>query len=123
MNRASPAVTVDQYLNAVPLEQREALSAVRRMLEDAIPGVEAVISYQVPIFRYRGQGLVGISAGKKHCSLHLMSPPLAASIGGELTEGKMSGATLHFDADDPLSERTVRLIVERRMAEVDARLG
>lgn len=117
-----PATTVEEYLDAIPSTQGSALRLVRDRLVAVVPDAEQVISYQVPTIRYRGAGLVALSVAKTHCSLHLMSPPLATSLAGTLTEGRLSGATLHFDADAPLSEATVRLIATRRMAEVDARL-
>ncbi|WP_175494575.1 iron chaperone [Herbiconiux ginsengi] len=123
MPRGYAAETVEEYLAAVPDEQRPALAAVRAALLAAIPDATEGISYQIPIFSYRGKGLLGLSAAQKHCSLHLMSPPLAKALEAEgaLTEGRLSGATVQFPNDAPLSEATVRLIVERRIAEVDAR--
>ena len=94
-----------------------------RRLHAVVPDAEQENSYQVPTIRYRGAGLVALSVAKTHCSLHLMSPPLARSLAGVLSEGKLSGATLQFDAGSPLSAETVRIVAERRMAEVDARLG
>ena len=118
-----PASSVEEYLDAVPPDQGAALRLVRDRLLEVVPDAEQVISYQVPTLRYRGTGLVALSVATGHCSLHLMSPPLAKELAGVLTEGKLSGATLHFDAASPLSAETVRLVAERRMAEVDARLG
>ena len=118
-----PAGTVEEYLDAVPPEQGAALRVVRDRLLDVVPDAEQVISYQVPTLRYRGTGLVALSVAKSHCSLHLMSPPLATSLAGVLGEGRLSGATLQFDATTPLGVETVRLVAERRMAEVDAQLG
>ena len=118
-----PASTVEEYLDAVPPAQGAALRVVRDRLLAVVPDAEQVISYQVPTIRYRGAGLVALSVAKTHCSLHLMSPPLARALVGALTEGTLSGATLRFDAASPLGVETVRLIAERRMAEVDARLS
>lgn len=123
MGENATTATVLDYLAALPAGQRAALGEVRRILLDAIPGVEERISYRVPVFRYRGRGLVSLSAATNHCSLHLMSPDLAKELAGELTEGKMVGATLHFHEESTLSEETVLLIVERRMAEVDRQLA
>jgi uncharacterized protein YdhG (YjbR/CyaY superfamily) len=117
-----PATSVEEYLDAVPPAQGAALRLVRDRLVAVVPDAEQVISYQVPTIRYRGAGLVALSVAKTHCSLHLMSPPLARSLAGTLTEGRLSGATLQFDDDAPLSEETVRLIATQRMAEVDTRL-
>ena len=117
-----PATTVEEYLDAVPETQGAALRAVRDHFLAVVPGAEQVISYQVPTIKYRGAGLVALSVAKAHCSVHLMSPPLARALAGTLTEGHLSGATLQFDAAKPLSEETVWLVATRRMAEVDARL-
>lgn len=117
-----PATTVEEYLDAVPPAQGAALRAVRDRFLAVVPAAEQVISYQVPTIRYRGTGLVALSVATTHCSVHLMSPPLARALAGTLSEGRLSGATLHFDAATPLSEETVRLVATRRMAEVDARL-
>ena len=117
-----PATTVEEYLDAVPAAQAAALRAVRDHFLAVVPDAEQVISYQVPTIKYRGAGLVALSVAKAHCSVHLMSPPLARALAGTLTEGRLSGATLQFDAATPLSAETVRLVATRRMAEVDARL-
>jgi uncharacterized protein YdhG (YjbR/CyaY superfamily) len=121
--RGYAAKTVEEYLAVVPAEMRVALSGARDVLLDAIPGVTEGISYQIPIFYYRGKGLVGLSAAQTHCSLHLMSPPLARSLVGELSEGTLSGATLQFAPDAPLSATTIRMIVARRIEEADERLS
>lgn len=119
MARGFQAETVDEYLAAVPDGQRDALTTVRALLVAAIPDVEEVMSYQIPTFKSGGQALLAISAAKNHCSVHLMSPPLAKALGDELTEGKISGATVQFANDAPLGEATVRLIVDRRLAEIN----
>jgi uncharacterized protein YdhG (YjbR/CyaY superfamily) len=121
MERGFAASTVEEYLAAVPPEQRAAIDAVRQVILAAVPGCSEHIGYGVPIFDYGKRGLVGLSVAENYCSLHLMSPPLARQLKTQITEGDLVGATLHFTPDEPLSEGTVRLIVERRMAEVDAK--
>lgn len=123
MERGYSAQTVDEYFAAIPQEQRAALAPLRAIILDAIPQAGEHIGYGIPIFDYRRRGLVGLSVAKEYCSLHLMSPPLARELATTVTEGEFGGATLHFTPDAPLSERTVRMIVARRIAEVDARLG
>ena len=120
MARGIEAATVDEYLERMPEPFGAALRLVRERLVAAIPDVEQVISYRVPIFKYRGRGLVGLSATAMQCSLLLMSPPAAKALAGTLDEGSLSGATLHFDPVHPLSEATIRRIVDLRIREVDA---
>ena len=119
MERGYEAHTVDEYFAAIPEEQRALLQPIRETILDAIPDSAEHIGYGVPIFDYRRHGLVGLSVAQDYCSLHLMSPPLARELKSTLSEGDLVGATLHFTPDEPLSEATVLLIVERRMAEVD----
>lgn len=119
--RGYPAHTVEEYLTVVPEAMGRSLAVVREHIRAAIPGVTEKIAYGIPIFEYRGTGLVGLSAAQKHGSLHLMSPPAAAALAAELTEGRLVGVTLQFAADAPLSDGIVRRIVAHRIAEVDAR--
>ncbi len=121
MARGIEAATVDEYLERMPEPFGSALRVVRDRLVAAIPDVEQVISYRVPIFKYRGRGLVGLSATSTQCSLLLMSPPAAKALAGTLDEGTLKGATLHFDPAHPLSESTIQRIVALRISEVDAR--
>jgi uncharacterized protein YdhG (YjbR/CyaY superfamily) len=120
MERGYPAGTVDEYLAAVPEEQRAALESVRRVILDAIPDGSERIGYQIPMFEYHRRGLVGLSFADGYCCLHLMSPPLARAVAGFLDEGELLVCTVHFTADRPLGEATVRRIVAMRVAEVDA---
>lgn len=126
MPRGYPAETVEDYLAAIPAAERAALAPLRDVILAAIPDPGEHIGYQIPIFDYRGRGLIGLSVAAKHCALHLMSPPLAKALvaeagGTRIDTGKVSGATIQFPADNPLSAETVRMIVARRIAEVDAR--
>ena len=115
------ADSVEEYLAVVPVEMGEALRVVRGYIRNAIPDAGEHMGYGIPIFDYKGKGLVGLSAAQGHCSLHLMSPPLAKQLAGSLGEGRLSGATLQFDAAAPLSDDLVRRIVALRIAEVESR--
>lgn len=42
-------------------------------IKAVVPKAEEAIHYRIPTFKYRGP-LVGFSASRNHCSLHLMSP-------------------------------------------------
>lgn len=114
------ADSVDEFLARLPADQRQALQNLREQLLAAIPGAEETISYQVPMFKYKGRGLLSISARPSHCSLHLMSPPLAKALGDKLRGHKLAGVTIHFTPDKPLPAALVKQIVRARIKEVDA---
>ena len=79
----SDATTVEDYLDSMPADRREAIAAVRDVILDHLPnGLEEVmawgmISYVVPLGRfpdtYNGQPLVhtALANQKQHMSLYL----------------------------------------------------
>ena len=107
---------INAYLGALPDDVRSALERVRGIIRETAPQCTERVSYQIPIFRLR-RDLVGISAQKNHCSLHTMSPPLMVAMAEELGGQKISGATIHFTPENPLSRELIEKIVQKRMAE------
>ncbi|MFF2052303.1 iron chaperone [Leifsonia sp. NPDC058194] len=118
MARGVEADTVEEYLDRIGEPFGTALRIVRDRIVAIVPEAEQVISYRVPVFRVDGKGLVGLSATAKDCSLLLMSPPAAAELSGTLTEGSITGATLHFPPATPLSEETLRTVLAVRLREL-----
>ena len=107
---------VDAYLADLPQEVRESLERLRAIVRETAPGCTERVSYGIPIFRLR-KDLVGMSAQKNHCSLHTMSPSLMEAMGEELEGVKVSGATIHFTPEEPLTRELVEMIVRERMKE------
>ena len=66
------------------------------------------------IFRLR-KDLIGMSAQKNHCSLHSMSSPLMKTMAEALKGVEVSGATIHFAPETPLSRELIEQIVRARM--------
>jgi uncharacterized protein YdhG (YjbR/CyaY superfamily) len=61
--------TVDEYLETTPEPAQSTLRHVRAVIRSVVPAeTTEVISYGIPMFKYRGM-LVGYAAFKKHCSL------------------------------------------------------
>jgi hypothetical protein len=61
-----------------------------------------------------------MSAQKNHCSLHTMSVSLVKAMVEELKGVKVSGATIHFTPEEPLSRAFIELIVQERMKEAES---
>jgi uncharacterized protein YdhG (YjbR/CyaY superfamily) len=108
---------VDEYLDRLPQTVRDELEALRRIVRDVAPGCTERVSYGIPIFR-TNKDLVGMSAQKRHCSLHTMSPPLADRIRAEVPGLVVSGATVHFTPEAPLERDLVERIVRDRLHEL-----
>ncbi|QNE33793.1 iron chaperone [Leifsonia shinshuensis] len=118
MARGVDADTVEEYLDRIGEPFGPALTTVRDRIMVIIPDAEQVISYRVPTFKVGGQSVVGLSATAKDCSLLLMSPPAAAELAGTLSEGSITGATLHFPPSAPLGEETLRAVLAVRLREL-----
>ena len=114
-SRHAPA-EVDAYLADQPQEVRESLERVRSIVRETAPECTERVSYGIPIFRLR-KDLVGISAQMNHSSLHTMSPSLMTDLDEELTGVKVSGATIHFTPQAPLTRELIETIVRERMKE------
>ncbi len=120
--RTPPAKNTDEYLAAVPEEEREALETLRRTIKAAAPEAEEVISFGVPAFRYHGP-LVFFAAFPHHCSLYVVSKPLMKTFSTELASWDTSGTTIHFSPRHPLPAPLVTKIVKARIQENEKRVS
>lgn len=110
---------VAAYLAALPDDIRASLERVRSLIIAAAPDCTERVSYGIPIFRLQTD-LVGISAQKHHCALHVMSSSLTAALAKTLPGLKVSGATVHFTPENPLPAEFIRRVVRERMQEMGA---
>ena len=119
----NPPESIDEYLASLPDEARVALSTLRQQLRLLIPGYEEIVSYRIPIFKYRGKQLVGFAAFKNHLSFMTMSPALMIRI-QDIVKPYLNGATaLHFTHERPLPDDLVAKIVRARIEEVESVLN
>lgn len=117
-NQSNPATPIDGYLSKLPADQAQALQAVREVVRSVMPEAEEVISYGAAMFRRQVKGVIAMCAKKNYCSLHLMSPPLAKAMQGELKQ-YLKGVTLHFTPDKPLPAPLVKRLVRARLKEME----
>jgi uncharacterized protein YdhG (YjbR/CyaY superfamily) len=111
---------IDEYLNALPEGARKALQRLRETIKAAAPEAEEAIYYRIPTFKYHGP-LVGFSASKNHCSLHLMSPLLMQANRVELESYDTTTATICFPFNGSLPVPLVTKLVRERMIENEKR--
>jgi uncharacterized protein YdhG (YjbR/CyaY superfamily) len=104
--------TVDEYFSALPSETKNLLKEVRKTIKKAAPGVEEVISYNIPSFK----GLIWYAAWKEHISLYPTNPAMEASIKG-LSAYVASKGTIKFPIDEPVPYGLITKIVKFKLNE------
>ncbi len=111
-----PAKTVDEYLQQQDTKTRKSLQQVRKAITAAAPKAEELISYRIPLYRQNGH-LVAFMVQKNHCSFVTMSAPLMRTLKNDLKQYDVSGTTIHFQPDKPLSPALIKKIVKARVKE------
>ena len=111
---ADRPTTIDEYLAGVASDEaRAALTQLRAIVRDEIPGVVETVSYGVPTFKFAGT-MVSFAAFKNHCSFfpgHTVS-----EFTDDLKGYKTTTGTIQFQPDNPLPEAFVRAILRARGA-------
>jgi uncharacterized protein YdhG (YjbR/CyaY superfamily) len=118
--RAPVAKSIDDYLAGVSDEARAALERLRKTIKAVAPEAVEVISYQIPIFKYRGM-LVGFAAFKNHCSFFVMGTEVMKTFRDELRPYDTAKATIRFEAARPLPASLVKKLVKARIEENESR--
>lgn len=108
---------IDQYLTALPADQRTALQSLRKTIRAAAPGATESISYRMPTFKYKGRPLIHFAAAKNHCAIY--GAVIADTDKDELKGHDTSKGTIRFSPDKPLPDSLVRKLVKARMAEIE----
>jgi uncharacterized protein YdhG (YjbR/CyaY superfamily) len=109
--------TIDDYLSALPDDQRAALERLRKTIQAAAPRAEECISYGLPAFRLDGKPLVAFGATARHCSFFPLSGTTVEAHEDQLAAYDTSKGTIRFQADQPLPASLVRTLVKARIAE------
>jgi len=119
-DREKLAGSVEDYLADTPDEERKALERVRSLVHELVPDVSERIAYRIIVLAHHGD-LIGLASQPRHLSLYTMNPGLVATMADRLKPFKVSGATIHFTADEPLPADLIGEIVAGRLEENLAR--
>lgn len=107
--------TVDEYLAALPEDVSGALSGLRKIIKQAAPQAEEVISYSMPAFRYQGM-LVWYAAFKEHIGFYPKASGILA-FKRELARYKTSKGAIQLPLQEAIPADLVRKIVKFRVKE------
>jgi uncharacterized protein YdhG (YjbR/CyaY superfamily) len=115
--------TVDEYIAGFPAEVRPILEEVRGAIRRAIPGVEEVISYDIPTYRLNGSYVIYFAGWKKHIALYPVTQTMAEKLKDDLAGYKGSKSSLHFPLNKPMPLGLIARIIEVRLGEMSEKNG
>ncbi|MFL0267446.1 iron chaperone [Candidatus Clostridium radicumherbarum] len=107
--------TIDEYILQFPPEIQEILNNIRKVIKEAAPNAEEVISYQMPAFKLQGI-LVYFAAFKKHIGFYPTSSGVAA-FKDELSKYKGGKGSVQFPLDKSIPYELISKIVKFRVKE------
>lgn len=104
--------TIDEYQATFPSEIQERMQQIREVVNEAVPGVEEVISYQIPAFKIGKSFLIYYSAYTAHISLSSpWSDDLLNEFADDLKGYKVSKSAIQLPNDQPLPLDLIKRIV------------
>ena len=115
---------VDSYIDALPAEQRKALTTLRARLKALLPDHLEVMSYAMPGFRQpgpKGKMVIGYAAFAKHLGLYPHSGTVIPQI--DCTPFKTSKSGVLFTSERPLPDALLTQIIRTRLTELHAGYG
>jgi len=113
--------TIQEYHDVFPAEMQKRMQSVREIIHKVVPGVEEVISYQIPCFKYKGY-LIYYAAFPNHLSLsNPFSKAFLKEFEKELKPLKVSKSVIQFPNSEALPLDFIKRIIEFRKKENEAK--
>ena len=110
--------TVDDYLAALPDDQRAALEQVRATIKAVACGAAEAISYGIPGYKFKGRPLIHFGAAKNHCAIY---GAVVADADKDALKGyDTSKGTIRFSPERPLPAALVTKLVTARLNDIEA---
>lgn len=106
---------IDEYIARFPPDVQAVLKKIRETINQAAPGAEETIKYQMPTFLLNGN-LVFFAAFKKHIGFF---PPVTGDrkLTQDLSKYEGPKRSLKFPLDQPIPYDLIRKIVKVRVME------
>ena len=109
---------VTAYIEALEEPKRETLLTVRDLILEVEPGLEQVIAWGSPAFKFDGKFVVGLCAFKKHLTFSPQSAEVMNAHTDDLAAFTVSKSSFQFAVDVPLPKSLVENLVKARLAEL-----
>lgn len=109
--------SVAEYIASQPKAAQATLKLVRRIIREAMPEAEEVISYSIPGYRLGGRVVLYFAGWKAHYSLYPASKPLVARFEKALKPYVLSKGTIRLPLSEPVPVKLIEGIAKFRAKE------
>ena len=113
------AETVDAYLAGLNENRREALTALRKLILETVPGVQESMHYRMPTYDLGELGVCAMASQKQYISLYL-DPPHVEAHRAEFADLNVGKSCVRFRRLGQLPLDTVRTILQETIAAADS---
>ncbi len=107
--------SIDEYIAGFPENVQIIVEELRQVIRDSAPGAEEAISYQMPVFKLKGN-LVYFAAFKNHIGLY-PTPTGTEQFKKELSVYEGGKGSIRFPLDKPIPYGLISRIVKFRVKE------
>ena len=112
------AEEVTAYIEAQPEPKRSTLLAVRATILEIEPGLEQVIAWKTPQFKFNGKYCVGFAAFKNHLTFSPQSAEVMEAHATQLAAYEVSKSSFQFEVDKPLPKALLESLIKARLVEL-----
>ena len=109
---------VDNCLEELAPQRRDALTQVRSLILDTVPDAEESMQYKMPTYGYREATLAAFASQKRYMSLY-MEPPIADRYRPKLEHLDLGKSCIRFKSIDQLPLDIVRQMLEETVQAID----
>jgi uncharacterized protein YdhG (YjbR/CyaY superfamily) len=113
--------SVDEYIASQPEDVQGLLGRVRSTIRKAVPGVEEVISYNIPTYKLQSGPVLYFAGWKQHYSLYPATGRVVAAFQDELAPYEVRKGTIRFPLSQPVPVKLIGRIAKFRAQEVAER--
>ena len=113
--------SVDDYIASQPEAVQGVLERVRTAIRKAVPGIEEMISYNMPTYKLHGRPVLYFAGWKQHYSLYPATGHVKAAFKDELAPYEVSRGTIRFPLSEPVPVKLIGRIAKLRAKEVAER--
>lgn len=110
-----PAKNVDAFIKASPKQTWAKLKELRRIVRAVLPEAEEKISYRMPVYKFKGKGVVAFAGFKNHIGFYGMTGDFFKAFGKELKNYETSKGTIRFPLNKPLPVGLIKKLIRVRI--------